>query len=138
MIDLRDVELAINDLIIRNRAFGIPFEYPQAPLQSYPEDLWGKVTNLRGTGVPATLGPQGMDEFVGVIQVDINYPVGKGTSELLDKVTEVMRALKPGQLLQYGDMHLRTVGTSPSPEREVGGYVRISVSANYTLRTFRA
>ncbi len=138
MIDFKDIELAITREILRRAEFYIPFEYPEAELAEYPEGLWGKVSNLRGAGVPVTLGPEGDDEYVGVIQIDVNYPAGKGTGVLLDKATEVARAFKPGTVLTHGAMCLRLLGVTPSPNRKVGGYTKVSVSINYSVRASRA
>lgn len=138
MIDFKDIELAITSTILRHNEFRIPFEYPQSPLSTYPDGLWGKVTNLRGNGRPVTLGPEGYDEHVGIIQIDVNYPAGKGTGDLLDKATEIARAFKPGLTLPYGSMELRTLAVSASPDRIVGGYVKVSVSVNYSVRASRA
>lgn len=136
-INLLDDDLAIGDKIRAESEFGITFEYPNRQLSTYPNGLWGRMTNLRGPGEPTTLGPNGQDTHVGVIQIDINQPVNDSLANLLNKASEVANAFKAGQRLTKNNVSLRLFSLSVSPDRIVGGWRRISISASYDKRVSR-
>ena len=137
MIDVLKMSLAVVDHILDRNAYNIPFEYPQVSLDVYPESLWGKFTMLRGPGNPETLGVNGYDQHVGVIQLDVNTPKNRGVAELLNKASEIANSFVAGQLIRKDDTCLRVGSVSVSSEREVGAYVKVSISVAYTLRAQR-
>lgn len=116
-----------------------PRGYPNAPMtpENAPDSLWLNLHNLRGKTNPATLGDEGEDNNPGVFQIDLNYPKGKGTKELVDKADAIATAFPAGRVLTYNTQKVTITSTSLDPGRYVGGYYRTSLSITYYARTKR-
>lgn len=137
MINLFDTELAITEKINAASDYNIPFEYPGQQLNDYPNGLWGKFVNLRGEGTVATLGTNGYDQFISIIQIDVNYPENDGLQAILNKVSEIANDFQPGTRLTKNDTVLTIIDRTISPDRIVGGFRKISITARYRLRVQR-
>jgi len=133
-----DIEKA---LITAYKAVGtlVPTGYPGAELEDgdKPDGLWCHVHNVRSESTPVTLGDQGEDNHPGFMQIDINYPKGKGSGDLLVKADEIALAFPSGRALTYNGQEVKVLSTTLGPGRYVGGYYRISLTINYYARTQR-
>lgn len=115
-----------------------PCGMPAAELDEYPDGLWLQLFNLRAESSPVTLGDAGEDNHPGVLQIDINYPKGKGTGDVLSKADEFASFFTAGKSLLYNTQEVKVLSSSLSPGRYVGGYYRVSLSINYYARTTRS
>lgn len=100
--------------------------------------LWLQLHNLRAISNPVTLGDQGEDNHPGVLQIDINYPEGKGSKQVLSKSDEFASFFTAGKSLLYNAQEIKVLSCSVGPGRYVGGYYRVSVTVNYYARTVRS
>lgn len=115
-----------------------PTEFPNSNLASGSKTaLWARVLNERAVNGPVTLGDAGQDDHRGFLQVDINYPEGKGTGQVLQKADELLSYFKAGLSVSYNGQTVTVLSTSLSPGRVVGGYYRVTVTINYYSRTNR-
>lgn len=114
-----------------------PTEFPGMVLKKTPDSLWLKVHNLRGESSPVTLGDKGEDHHPGILQIDINYPANKGTSDVLQKADELTRFFTAGKRLLYTTQEVVVQASSVTQGRQVGGYYRVSVTVIYYARTSR-
>lgn len=99
--------------------------------------LWATIHNVRGQSGVATLGAAGTDNHPGFIQIDLNYPEGKGSGPLLTKADALASAFPAGRALAYNGQEVKVLGTSLGPGRYVGGFYRVSLTINYYARTQR-
>lgn len=114
-----------------------PRAYPNDELTVKPDGLWLNINNLRAESSPVTLGDAGEDNHPGILQIDINYPMNKGSKEVLAKADTIIAYFTSGRTLLYNSQEVKILRCSLSPGRYVGGYYRISVSVNYYARTTR-
>lgn len=117
----------------------VPTGYPGKELEEAdkPDGLWAHVHNVRAESDPVTLGDAGEDNHPGFMQIDLNYPKGKGSGDLLVKADELATAFPSGRTLTYNGQEVKVLSTSLGPGRYVGGYYRISLTVNYYARTVR-
>lgn len=115
-----------------------PCGFPGAELDSYPDGLWLQVFNMRAESGPVTLGDAGEDNHPGILQVDINYPKGQGTGNILAKGDELAAFFTAGKTLSYNTQEVKVLSSSLSSGRYVGGYYRVSLTINYYARTTRS
>lgn len=114
----------------------IAFPNKELPVES-KEGMWLQVSNVRGESQPVTLGSDGEDNHPAFIQIDINYPKGKGSGLVLDKADEFLSYFTAGKTLTYNSQWIKVTSTSLSGDRYVGGFYRVSVTIYYYARTKR-
>ena len=102
-----------------------------------PDDLWCHLHNIRADTDVFTLGGDGMDNNIGFMQIDVNYPKNKGSGAALAKADELATAFSAGTVLTYNTQNVRVIKTSLGPGRDIGGYYRISLTVNYYAFTQR-
>lgn len=115
-----------------------PRGYPNDELEDKPDGLWLQLHNLRVESIPVTLGDAGEDNHSGIFQVDLNYPVNKGTKDILAKADIYTDFFTAGKTLVYNGQEVKVLSSSLTPGRYVGGYYRISFTVNYYARTTRS
>jgi hypothetical protein len=133
------IENALVDAVISVDSV-TPMGYPNRDLKdaSKPASgLWIQLHNLRGDSSPVTLGDAGEDDHPGILQIDINYPLNKGTASILTKADEFIAFFTAGKAIFSGAQEVRIASCSLSAGRHVEGYYRLSVSVNYYARTTR-
>lgn len=141
MSAFRETELAFYiDLKSNFHTTGLklPIEIIGKPLK---EDEKGKVWLgfffLPGPSAVYTLGDAGTDRNLGVYQVDINCAVGNGVKDLYSITDLLCSHYYAGLDLHYQGQAVTITGVSRSPVRNVGNWMRISVSVSYDARTNR-
>lgn len=115
-----------------------PCGMPGAELAEYPDGLWLQLFNMRADSTPVTLGDAGEDNHAGFLQIDINYPKGQGTGDVLGKADEFASFFTAGKSLLYNTQEVKVISCSLSSGRYVGGYYRVSLTVNYYARTTRS
>lgn len=137
VINLADEHLAINKKVLENNKYGIPFEFEDNQDNSLPNELSGRIFQVRGPGTPVTLGPKGEDSHVGFIQIDLISPKNNSLKELLDKASEISNSFSAGQRLTEKQTQLRITSLTTTSPRLDGNYRKISITANYEMRVNR-
>lgn len=115
----------------------IAFEgFPFAP----PTDgAWAQLFHLPAGAAVASLGVGGMDEHVGVYQIDVNVPESGGNprAALLGHADALRGYFVTGRRFTYGTQGVRITRAERSAIRRVDGWQRISVSVTYSAFTVR-
>lgn len=116
-----------------------PTGYPGYSLgeENKPDDLWVQLHNLRVETEPVTMGINGEDNLPGLFQIDINYPAGQGTKELLEKADELYSSFNAGNSVIYNGQTVVFTACSLGPLLFIGGYARVPLTASYYSRVQR-
>lgn len=104
------------------------------PVVSVPWAAWFNLP--AGTDV-ASLGAGGMDETVGVFQVDLNYPLNDGTANILAAVQKLRDYFVAGRRLVNQGQCVRVERVTRNNIRPVNGWQQINVSIYYSANTIR-
>lgn len=100
---------------------------------------WAQLTHLPAGADVASLGVGGMDEHVGVFQIDVNVPESGGNprATLLAHADTLRSYFTAGRLFINGSQSVRVRSASRSSIRRVDGWQRVSVSVSYSAFTTR-
>lgn len=99
--------------------------------------FWAAVNNLRGAIVVASLGVGGMDDHLGVYQIDVSYPENDGTSNLLTVADALRTYFVTGRRFVYSGQCVRVSRCDVSSIRRIDGWLRITASVYYSSYTTR-
>jgi len=102
-----------------------------------PDAPWCSWFNLPASTDPISIGVGGNDETTGIFQVDLNYPLNKGTADILAAVQALRDYFVSGRRLEYNGqcLHIRRVVRNNL--RPVDGWQQINVSIYYDATTTR-
>lgn len=135
MTNYYDVQRALINVIVAAYP-NVPTSFPEQELsdEDKPDGLWLALHDIPVSTTPVTVGDKGEDEALGIFQIDVNMPSGRGTGPTLQKADEIASMFTSGKSLLYNAQEVRVRRTEINPGRRVGGYYRISVSINYFAR----
>jgi hypothetical protein len=105
-----------------------PVSYENRILDPGDGKAWVKLSLLRSPAVVASLGAGGLDRHDGILQVDLNYPLGTGDHQGLEDAALIEAAFTAGQRLEYDGMVVVVTNCALSPAREVGNFHRLTLS----------
>ncbi len=110
---------------------GNPFTPPNGP--------WAQFTNLRAGADVVSLGVGGQDEHRGVYQIDVSVPESSAQPrpELLGRADALRAVFVAGRVLTHEGQRVRVRSADVSQIRRVDGWLRVSVSVNYSAFTTR-
>lgn len=131
-----DERLAIINRLLAEVPF-IPTQFPNTATfmdanlttTGTPKDqLWRRITILRGSSIPYTAGRNGKDEQNGVIDIDVFAPMGIGDIAATAHADAIASAMKWRKLEQNGFcLHTRTVTASPISGGDTWYGVKVSI-----------
>lgn len=98
---------------------------------------WAAWFNLPADTEVASLGQGGMDETVGIFQVDLNYPMNDGTGNILAAVQKLRDYFVAGRRLVYQGQCVKVERVTRNNLRPVDGWQQINVSIYYSANTVR-
>lgn len=98
---------------------------------------WAAWFNLPASTDTSSLGVGGMDETVGVFQVDLNYPMNDGTGNILAAVQKLRDYFVAGRRLVYQTQCVHIERVTRNNLRPVDGWQQINVSIYYSANTIR-
>lgn len=98
---------------------------------------WAAWFNLPADTDAASLGAGGMDETVGIFQVDLNYPLNDGTGNILAQVQKLRDYFVAGRSLVYQTQCVHIERVTRNNLRPVNGWQQINVSIYYSANTIR-
>ena len=88
-------------------------------------------TLMPGTTQQAGLGASGLDQHLGVYQVDIVVPASTNKAAAITQADLIAEQFKRGTILTYGGVSLRLSKTSRGTGRVDGAYFTIPVNVTY-------
>jgi hypothetical protein len=97
--------------------------------------LYLKAVTLGDSSVQAELGDTGMDENVGVYQVDVVAPAGTGKNAGMVMTDLIGNHFKRGTYLTYNDRTVRIENVNSSEGIIADGWYTIPVSVNWIAYT---
>lgn len=134
-------EIKINAALVAGltaAALGIPTANEgksfTTPAVSLP---WAAWFNIPADTDVASLGQGGMDETVGIFQVDLNYPLNDGTGNILAAVQKLRDYFVAGRRLVYQGQCVKVERVTRNNLRPVNGWQQINVSVYYRSATIR-
>lgn len=100
---------------------------------------WAQLTHLPAGADVASLGVNGMDEHVGVYQIDVSVPEtgGNPRAALLSHADRIRAHFVAGRQFAHLTQGVRVRSASRSQIRRVDGWQRISVSVTYSAFSIR-
>lgn len=134
-------EIKINAALVAGlaaTALGLPTanegkDFPK-PAPTLP---WAAWFNLPADTDVASLGAGGMDETLGVFQVDLNYPLNDGTVNILAAVQKLRDYFVAGRRLVYQGQCVKVERVTRNQIRPVNGWQQTNVSIYYSANTIR-
>jgi hypothetical protein len=93
--------------------------------------LWIRPTNLPGDTEQAGLGDSGEDMTIGVYQVDVFAPAGKGRKVAQQKADAIANLFKRGTDLTYNSRTVRINSVSSGAARNDDGWYHLPVIISY-------
>lgn len=115
-----------------------PTAWENAEAFTPPADAaWMAVFFIPSTMVPSSIGDKGVDQWVGILQIDLNYPRGSGKAQLMDDTNTIHAQFKPGKKFKSGTQEVLVTGLSRSNGRFVDAYYRVSFSVTWLAHISR-
>lgn len=116
----------------RIAAEGFTFEPPA-------DGAWAALNNLPAGAFVASLGESGMDEHVGVYQIDVSVPEvgGNPRGVLLGHADRLRGYFVAGRRFTHSTQGVTVTRAERSAIRRVDGWLRVSVSVTYSAFSIR-
>lgn len=116
----------------------LAFTPPRNPVGGFTQPVWAKVSFIPGATEPVTLGEQGKDEMVGILQIDLNQPVDTGDADVRAALTPLENYFTPGRTLSKDGEDATVTASGRTPGRTIEStYYRVSLSVSWYARTQR-
>lgn len=96
-----------------------------------------EVFNLPVSRNVSSNGVGGMDERLGIFQINISYPIGPGIGQLLAAADLALEFYTAGKRFYEGSQCVRVVRSERTAVRPVDGWQRVTVSVYYSAQTIR-
>jgi len=103
-----------------------------------PQGPWASVFFVPDKPRPLTLGPGGMDEVVGFLQIDLNFPPNSGDQAVQAMAGALEEAFTTGSRLSYGGVDVTVRSSGRSPGGLVGSFWRMPVTVQFYSQYGRA
>lgn len=116
---------------------GLPLGGCNMPFEQPADAPWAYVHLLPSSTRGASLGPTGLDQHQGVLQVDINVLPGSGEEFIIEKCDVIASNFTTGKPLVYNAQEVTVRSCSRSKGRNVDGWYRISLSIEWYAQTPR-
>lgn len=117
---------------------GIPMAFENAAFNKPANSPWASVFVLPNQPSVGSLGSGGTDVHTGIMQVDVNVPVGSGESVILQKADAVSAYFTAGKRLIYNAQEVLVRSCGRSSGRNVDGWYRISLTIDWYAQTPRS
>lgn len=109
----------------QNGTFNLPTVWENnQDYEPQTDTAWCEFRFIPNEPEPRTLGDQGEDEFTGVVNVILNYPLNSGIGETMEKADEIKAVFKPGSTFEDSGQTVRVTrsGLARGGETEAGFY----------------
>lgn len=115
-------------LAVKNVLGDTPTGYENEAITPPSDAKWAEVHFLPNTPEVLTLGEFGEDLVDGIIQIDLNYPIGTGGGESRTDYERIRLAFPAGSRSAYNgqDSIIRSCGRTPG--RPADGWFKVSVT----------
>lgn len=120
----------------QSQAFGLPVFYEGRNSTPTVDHL--RLSFLPVSNRAASLGADGSNEVIGILQADVVMRTGRGTGEMLAVVDLIVDAYPTGRRISEAGQSVVIWGAEPSSIRSDGGWQKISISINFSAYVRRS
>lgn len=106
----------------------IPAAYENEKFTKPSDAKWAEVFFLPNSPSVETLGANGQDRADGIVQINLNYPVGTGGSAARIDFESIRAAFPAGARPAYNGQEAVVLSCGRSSGRVVDGWYRVSVT----------
>lgn len=127
-------EFAINAALVRAwQAGGIAFPTAYEGKSFNPPDdaPWAALYMLPAGAAPAAIGLHAPIERVGILQIDLNYPLDTGAPVILKDADTVSSRFMPGTSYDFDGTKVNIERCSRSSIRQSEGWLTVSLSVRW-------
>lgn len=122
---------------VNDASLDLPVQWPNMAVVPPSDGPWASFDILPSEPRVATLGVRGEDEFTGVAQITLNYPLQKGTKEI-NAAYETLRAFfVAGKFLTFEDTSVTVLQCGITPPRKSDSTLKCFVSVYWRARIQR-
>lgn len=112
--------------------------YDNAAFEPSAGTPWARITVIPTQPEVTSLGDTGYDEAVGVLQVDLFYPLNQGNGQALTKAEAIRSYFKAGKRFSYGGQDVVSRSAGYRNGREQNGWFRVMVEIQYIAHINRS
>lgn len=112
----------------------LPIAYENAKFDPPTDGKWAAMFIIPAALDPATLGDAGQDEYLGVLQIDLNVPLRSGTGVLKQWADRLREYYKAGRRLAYNGQEVLIRKGEPSSTRRSENGLSFVISYSVTFR----
>lgn len=109
----------------------IPTGYENEKFTPPSNSKWAEVFFLPNDPTVETLGSEGQDMVDGLIQINLNYPVGKGDAASRSDYENIRTSFPAGARPAYNGQEAVILSCGRSPGRVVDGWYRVSITISW-------
>lgn len=126
-MSLQNIEAALIGTYL-GAGLNLPTQYENRDFTK-PNGLpWASVYFVPADPVVSSLGDDGLDEYDGFLQIDLNYVRNEGRAMSRAHYDILREHFKPGAGHEYAGQLVTSTGCAMTQGREVDGWYRVSVS----------
>nr|CAK6596645.1 tail terminator [Klebsiella phage vB_Kpn_K21lambda1] len=118
-------------------AFGLPTAYENQAFSKPDDAPWAALWYVPADTQPVTAGSRGQDEVVGFLQIDLNYPLNKGTGDTRTMADKIADHFPVGHPLVYNGFVVKPTYVHRGQGREVDGWWRTPITIGWYSRLNR-
>lgn len=120
---------------VEDSPYDLPFDSDNTTFDDKPTTSpWGGVYIFHNQPSAVTCGDYGEDAHDGIMQLDLNYPLGSGENAITSKCDELAGFFKAGKRLSYQGIEVVIRNCGRSRGRQVDGWWRVSVTVGWSAR----
>jgi hypothetical protein len=116
---------------------GLPIALENASMDRPRNAPWAALHIMPAGSGAHTLGDGGEDLHVGIMQLDLNYPLMAGENASRAKVKAIVEFFRYGRVLIYGDTSVFVTKCAGPRYREVNGQHRHTLTISWEARLQR-
>lgn len=106
----------------------IPTAYEMKDIVPPASGQWNAVINMPADLNADTLGDDGLNRYMGFLQIDLHEKENAGTAGLLGRADMLISYFRPGRVFTYQTQSVKIRKASPSPIRRAESGFVLSVS----------
>ena len=106
----------------------LPTQYENRDFTKPNGSPWAAVYFVPADPVVSSLGDDGLDEYDGFLQIDLNYVRNEGRGQSRIHYDILREHFKPGSSHSYAGQLVTSTSCAMTQGREVDGWYRVSVS----------
>jgi len=118
-------------------AFGLPIAYENRDYNPLPGTPYAALYVIPNQPSVNTLGDGGQDLITGIMQVDLNYPVGSGTGVAKQMATTIRDYFKAGTVFTFSGQDVFIVSSGRGIGGDVDSFYRLSNTIFWQARVTR-